>query len=36
MNRHSLQLVSDFVYPWCFVAKTRLARALEKSAVRGT
>ena len=35
MNTHSLQIVSDFVCPWCFIGKRRLDRALEKSALGG-
>ena len=35
MNTHWLQIVSDFVCPWCFIGKRRLDRALEKSALRG-
>lgn len=28
MNTHSIEITSDFICPWCFVAKTRLKRAI--------
>ena len=28
MNTHSIEITSDFICPWCFVAETRLKRAI--------